>query len=157
VITVTDDDGGSDTTTLPELIVHDRAAGPASGTGTISSPAGSYPAEAALAGNAAFSFTAEYRRGADTPTGKAAFDYRAGKLKFRSTGADWLVVTGAKAVYQGSGTVNGTRGYAFRITATDGRPDTFRIRIWKKSTDQVVYDNLTGATTKGIDVGTRRR
>ncbi|MGI5373670.1 family 43 glycosylhydrolase [Streptomyces sp. CA-251387] len=157
VITVTDNDGGSDSTTLPELIVYDRAAGSALGTGLITSPAGAYPAKPGLNGNAVFSFAAAYPKGAGVPSGKATFDFGAAKLKFRSTGSDWLVVTGSRALYQGSGTVNGSGGYGFRITATDG-PDTFRIRIWKKSTGDVVYDNVTGAKTTGVvKIGTDRR
>ncbi len=149
VITVTDNDGGSDSATLPELIVYDRAAGPALGAGLITSAAGAYPAEPGLTGKAVFSFGALYLKGATVPSGQATFDFGAAKLKFRSSGSDWLVVTGSKADYQGSGTVNGSGGYAFRITATDG-PDTFRIRIWKKSTGDVVYDNATGARTTGV-------
>ena len=149
VVTVTDDDGASDRTTLPELVVYDRGAGPAVGVGVITSPAGSYPAKPALTGKAAFSFAVGYGKGATVPTGKATFDFGPARLKFRSTGSDWLVITGSRAVYQGSGTVNGSGGYGFRITATDA-PDTFRIRIWKKSTGDVVHDNLTGARTTGI-------
>ncbi|MFE7270940.1 family 43 glycosylhydrolase [Streptomyces sp. NPDC057623] len=149
VITVTDDDGASDSTTLPELAVYDRAAGPALGTGVITSPAGAYPAKPDLTGKAAFSFAVAYGKGATVPTGKATFDLGPARLKFRSTGSDWLVVTGSRAVYQGSGTVDGSGGYVFRITATDG-PDTFRIKIWKKSTGDVVYDNADGARTTGL-------
>lgn len=156
VVTVTDDDGASDRTTLPELIVYDRAAGPAAGTGVITSPAGALPARPDLTGKAAFSFAAGYEKGSVRPSGKVAFDFGAGRLKFRSTGSDWLVVTGSKAVHQGSGTVNGTSGYGFRVTATDG-PDTFRIKIWKKSTGEVVYDNSTAARAIGfITVGVHR-
>ncbi|MDF3143203.1 MULTISPECIES: family 43 glycosylhydrolase [unclassified Streptomyces] len=149
VITVTDDDGASDSTTLPELIVYDRAAGPALGTGVITSPAGAYPAKPDLTGKAAFSFAAVYAKGATVPTGKADFDFGPAGLKFRSTGSDWLVVSGSRAVYQGTGQANGSSGYGFRVTATDA-PDTFRIRIWKKSTGDVVYDNVTGAKTAGF-------
>ncbi|GAA4054459.1 family 43 glycosylhydrolase [Streptomyces shaanxiensis] len=157
VLTITDNDDASDRTTLPELIVYDRAAGPALGTGLFTSPAGAYPAKPALTGKAAFSFAAAYAKEATVPTGKASLDFGPARLKFRSTGSDWLVVTDAKAVYQGSGTVDGSGGYAFRITATDG-PDTFRIRIWKKSTGDVVYDNASGAKTTGIvEIGGVRR
>ncbi|AZQ33131.1 hydrolase [Streptomyces cyaneochromogenes] len=156
-LTITDNDDASDRTTLPELIVYDRAAGPALGTGLFTSPAGAHPAKPALTGKAAFSFAAAYAKGATVPTGRASLDFGPARLKFRSTGSDWLVVTDAKAVYQGSGTVNGSGGHAFRITATDA-PDTFRIRIWKKSTGDVVYDNLTGAQTTGIvEIGGVRR
>ncbi|MDW4911250.1 family 43 glycosylhydrolase, partial [Streptomyces sp. ADMS] len=156
-ITVTDDDGASATVQLPELVVYNPEAGRAAGTGVIPSRPGAYPAHPTLTGKAAFSFGASYRKGATVPTGKATFDFPArGKSKagvrFRATSNDWLVVAGSKAVYQGSGTVNGVGGYAFRVTATD-KPDTFRIRIWKKSTGDVVYDNRTGTAAKGIVIG----
>ncbi|WP_210583666.1 family 43 glycosylhydrolase [Streptomyces sp. GESEQ-35] len=149
VITLTDDEGASDSRTLPELIVYDRSAGPALGTGVFSSPAGASPADPDLTGKAAFSFTAFYAKGATVPTARASFDFGPARLTFRSTGSDWLVVTGSRAVHQGSGTVNGTRGYTFRITATDA-PDTFRIRIWKTSGGDVVYDNATSPKLMGI-------
>ncbi|MFH9887244.1 family 43 glycosylhydrolase [Streptomyces luteogriseus] len=156
VVTVTDDDGGTDSTTLPELIVYDRSAGPAAGAGTITSPAGACPGRPGLTGKAAFTLAAQYRKGATVPAGKATFVFGRARLAFRSTGSDWLVVNGSQAVYQGTGTVGGKNGYAFRVTATDG-PDTFRIKIWKKATGDVLYDNGTGARTKGgITVGHRR-
>ena len=157
VITVTDDDGASDSRTLPELIVYDRSAGPALGTGVLGSPAGAYPAKPSLTGKAAFSFAAAYLPGASAPVGEASFDFGPARLKFRSTGSDWLVVTGSRAVHQGSGTVDGKSGYGFRITATDA-PDTFHLRIWKKSGGEVVYDNVTGSKITGIiAVGWSRR
>lgn len=157
VVTVTDDDGASDSRTLPELAVYDRAAGPVLGAGVFGSPAGAYPARPALTGPAAFSFAAAYLPGLTVPVGEVSFDFGPAKLKFRSTGSDWLVVTGSQAVYQGSGTVNGTSGYAFRVTATDA-PDTFRLRIWKKAGGEVVYDNLTGTKVTGlVAVGSGRR
>ncbi|NUR39805.1 MAG: family 43 glycosylhydrolase, partial [Streptomyces sp.] len=155
VVTVTDDDGASDGTTLPELIVYDRSAGPAFGTGVFTSPAGAYPARPDLSGKAAFSFVALYEKGATVPTGKASFDFGAARLKFRSTGSDWLVVTGSQAVYQGSGTIDGKGGYAFRITAT---ADTFRVSIWKKAGGDIVYDNATSPKLTGIiTIGVARR
>ncbi|ANS62527.1 hypothetical protein SLINC_0303 [Streptomyces lincolnensis] len=149
VVTVTDDDGAADSRTLPELIVYDRSAGPVFGAGVFTSPAGAHPAKPKLAGTAAFSFAAAYTKGTVAPLGRVTLDFGPAKLKFRSTGSDWLVVSGSQAVYQGSGTVNGIGGYAFRVTATDA-PDTFRIRIWKKSGGDVLYDNTTGARIIGV-------
>ncbi|MDH6612353.1 beta-xylosidase [Streptomyces sp. SAI-208] len=157
VITVTDDDGASGSRTLPELIVYDRSAGPALGAGVLASPAGAYPAQPDLVGKAAFSFAAVYLPGAVAPAGEASFDFGPARLKFRSTGSDWLVVTGSQAVYQGSGTVDGRSGFGFRVTATED-PDTFRLRIWKKSGGEVVYDNTTGSKITGfIALGGSRR
>ncbi|MGW1777795.1 family 43 glycosylhydrolase [Streptomyces sp. NPDC002143] len=142
VITVTDDDGGADTTTLPEVIVYDRAAGPVVGAGTV--------------GKASFSLSVGYLPGASAPAGTVAFDLGSAHLKFRSAKTDWLVVAGPRAVLQGSGTVNGKTGYSFRITATDG-PDTFRIKIWKTSGGQVVHDSGTAPVRGIVTVGVRRR
>ncbi|WP_128379321.1 family 43 glycosylhydrolase [Streptomyces cavernae] len=150
-ITVTDDDGGSGSAKLPELVVYDRAAW-AVGVGFFSSPAGAYPAKPQVTGPAAYSFDARYKKGATVPSGHATFDFLAARLKFRATGSDWLVVTGSTIRYQGSGTLNGTSGYGFRVTATNS-PDTYRIKIWKKSTGEVVYDNDPGSRTAGITIG----
>jgi hypothetical protein len=152
VITVTDDDGATASTTVDELVVYDRKAGSAIGDGSFTSPAGAFPAGPKLTGKADFSFTAKYGKSDTKPSGKVSLDFADAKLKFRSTSIEWLVVTGSEAVHQGYGTVNGKGGYLFRVTATDG-PDTFKIKIWKKSTGTVVYENKPAAKTKGITIG----
>jgi len=50
------------------------------------------------------------------------------------------VVSGNKAQFKGEGTINGQGTYAFKITADDGNPDTFRIQIWEAG-GGLVYDN----------------
>ena len=78
------------------------------------------------------------------------FQFHAGDLKFKSSSYDFgsLVVAGMKALYKGSGTINGAGDYAFRVWAIDGKdasqPDRFRIKIWNKTGGTVVYDNQTG-------------
>ncbi|MBK6016871.1 family 43 glycosylhydrolase [Streptomyces sp. MBT53] len=151
-VTVTDDDGAATSRTLTDLVVYDHAAGWAVGSGTFASPAGAYPASRRLTGKAAFSFSLSYARNATTPTGRVAFDFKAAGLKFRSTSSDWLVVTGSRARYQGSGTLNGVKGYGVSITATD-HPDTFLINVWRKSTGVTVYAGPTAALACGITVG----
>jgi hypothetical protein len=48
------------------------------------------------------------------------------------------------------GTINGGGNYGFMLTATDAEltpstdVDLFRIKIWNKGTDEVVYDNKMG-------------
>ena len=66
------------------------------------------------------------------PTGNTEFNFKAGDLNFHSSSYDWLVVAGANAKYKGVGTINGEGYYGFMLTATDGSPDTFRIKIWDK-------------------------
>lgn len=79
------------------------------------------------------------------PEGNTEFQFQAGDLKFRSSSYDWLVVAGTKAKYRGTGTINGEGEYGFMPTATDGdskdKADTFRMKIWDKETDAVIYDN----------------
>ncbi len=60
------------------------------------------------------------------------------------------MISGAKAQYKGEGTINGAGSYSFLLTANDGQVsggggvDRFRIKIWDKATDNVVYDNQLG-------------
>ena len=56
-----------------------------------------------------------------------------------------------KAKYKGEGTINGGGSYGFMLTATDGSPDTFRIKIWNVATGDAVYDNQMGSDDDGYD------
>ena len=66
-------------------------------------------------------------------------------LDFRSTSYDWLLILDSRAVYHGTGTLNGAGSYGFTMSMTDGRPDRLRIKIWNKSNAALVYDNQPGA------------
>jgi hypothetical protein len=56
--------------------------------------------------------------------------------------------------YKGTGTINGSAGYSFLLTACDaqvngtcasGSTDSFRIKMWNTSTGTVIYDNAPGS------------
>jgi hypothetical protein len=149
-VTVTDDDTGSGRSSFEYAVVYDPNAGFVTGGGWIHSPAGAYQPDPTLTGRANFGFNARYQKGAHVPSGQTEFQFRAGGFTFHSTQYDWLVVAGAKAQYKGSGTVNGAGDYAFLLTAKDGQmrggdgTDRFRIKVWDKATDVVVYDNVRG-------------
>jgi hypothetical protein len=130
------------------LAVYDPSAGFVTGGGWINSPAGAYRADLSLTGKANFGFVSKYLKGANTPTGNTEFQFHEGSLNFSSTAYDWLVVQGSnKASYKGVGTVNGAAGYAFLLSVVDGdADDKFRIKIWNKATNVLVYDNQLGAT-----------
>ena len=58
------------------------------------------------------------------------------------------MISGHKARYQGTGTINGGGNYGFSVTVIDEKltpstdVDLFRIKIWDKDNgDIVVYDN----------------
>ncbi|MFP5263770.1 MAG: HYR domain-containing protein [Blastocatellia bacterium] len=154
-LTVTDSCGGSGVATtvdgLDAMVVIYDSESFVTGGGWINSPAGAYVANAALVGKANFGFNSKYHNGSSIPTGQTEFQFKAGNFNFHSTDYEWLVVTGAKAQYKGSGTVNGSGSYGFIVTVIDGDvtggggADKFRIKIWNKNNgNAVVYDSQPG-------------
>lgn len=141
-VTVTVNDGwnNSDTATYEFVVVYDPDGGFVTGGGWIDSPAGAYQADVSLVGKATFGFVAKYQKGANVPTGNTEFQFKAGNLNFKSTSYEWLVVAGSNAQYKGVGTINGEGSYKFMLTADDGNPDKFRLKI-QDSGDGIVYDN----------------
>jgi len=150
-VTVTDDDTGAAHTTYEYIVVYDPNGGFVTGGGWIQSPAGAYAADVSLSGRANFGFVSKYQKGATVPTGETEFQLHFATFNFKSTAYQWLVVSGAKAQYKGSGTINGSGDYGFLLTATDGQVtggggvDKFRIKIWNSADGTVVYDNVPGA------------
>lgn len=122
-------------------VVYDPSAGFVTGGGWINSPAGAYAADPLLCGKANFGFVAKYQKGANVPVGNTEFQFKAGDLNFKSTSYEWLVVAGTKAQFKGVGTINGEGSYMFMLSAVDGSPDTFRIKIWSENEDMPIYDN----------------
>jgi PKD repeat protein len=152
-VTVTDNGGlaGSRSSTLDVpayVVVYDPSAGFVTGAGWIASPAGAYMADPTVTGAATFGFVSRYKRGANVPDGNTQFEFKAGNLQFHSTSYEWLVIAGAHGKFKGSGAINGAGDYGFMLTATDGAinggVDGFRIKIWEKATEIVVYDNQPG-------------
>lgn len=146
-VTVTDDDGGTDTEST-FVVVYDPSAGFVTGGGFIDSPMGAYKPDPALTGKANFGFVSKYQKGATVPTGQTEFQFKAGDLNFHSESYEYLVVSGARAQYKGVGSVNGMDGYRFIMTVTDGQlsggggQDKLRMRIWAPD-GGLVYDNGT--------------
>jgi alpha-tubulin suppressor-like RCC1 family protein len=147
------------TTTCTLLAVYDPSAGFVTGAGWIDSLAGAFADAPGLTGRATFGFVSRYQKGATAPTGNTEFQFQAARFTFKSTEYDWLVVSGPKAQYKGSGTVNDAGDYAFLLTVTDGDVnggrgnDQFRIKIWDKTTGGVIYDNMRGASDNPNDPG----
>lgn len=141
--------GASECLLLP---VYDPNGGFVTGAGLIESPAGAFAAAPNLAGKAIFGFVSKYVKGANAPVGDTEFQFRMASFVFRSNSYEWLVISGPKAQYKGTGTVNGADNYGFLLTATDGQVsggggvDKFRIKVWDKATGGVVYDNVMGAS-----------
>ncbi len=129
------------------VVVYDPAAGFVTGGGWINSTPGSYSGNPAAAGKATFGFVSRYSRGKTVPEGNTEFSFNTAQFKFMSTAYEWLVISGGKASYRGTGQIDGAGSYNFLLTAVDGEvagggtADRFRIKIWNRSTGEIVYDN----------------
>jgi len=149
-LTVTDDDSGSDESIFYYVVVYDPEGGFVTGGGWINSPEGAYAPDPTLTGKANLGFVSKYQQGQSTPSGNTQFNFKAGDLNFHSSSYDWLVIANHKAMYKGTGTVNGEGNYGFLLTAIDEAltpstdVDLFRIKIWDKATGEVIYDNQMG-------------
>jgi probable HAF family extracellular repeat protein len=162
-LTVTDS-GGRSTQGVRDVVVYDPSAGFVTGGGWFMSPLGAYKADTSLTGFANFGFVSRYQKGASVPTGKTEFKFQTANLNFHSDSYDWLVVSGARAQYKGTGSINGTGDFRFLLTAVDGdrlggpAPDRFRIKIWYydsvQQEDVTVYDNqMETSLVGGYDEG----
>jgi hypothetical protein len=135
------------------IVVYDPNGGFVTGGGWINVGAGSYAADPTLTGRANFGFNSQYKKNANVPTGETEFNFQVGNFNFHSEAYTWLVVSGYKAQYKGTGSVNGVSGYDFTLTAYDGDitggggADMFRIRITKTNNGNVVFDNRNGKPT----------
>jgi hypothetical protein len=145
VATVTDSFGETATATYQYVVIYDPEGGFVTGGGWINSPEGAYTPDPSLTGKATFGFVSKYQKGATVPTGNTEFQFKVADLNFKSTSYDWLVIAGTKAMYKGTGTINGTGEYKFMLSAIDGSPDKFRIKIWDAETGAVIYDNMLDA------------
>lgn len=154
-LNVFDDDRGEGESHFRYLVVYDPSGGFVTGGGWIPSPKGAYAPDPALTGKASFGFVAKYKKGANVPSGETEFQFRVADLHFHSLGYQWLVVSGPKAQFKGTGTINGGGDYGFLLTAIDGdrkepvRADRFRIKIWDRGAEEVVYDNKMNEAEDG--------
>ncbi|TAK33847.1 MAG: hypothetical protein EPO21_11525 [Chloroflexota bacterium] len=152
-LTLTDKDGSSDQAVYQSyVVIYDPGAGFVTGGGWINSPAGAYALDASLTGRANFGFNSKYLPGRTAPSGQTEFQFKTANLNFHSEDYEWLVVSGRKGQYRGTGTVSGQGSYGFLLTVIDGDLsggdgiDRFRIKIWDKNKGNgLVYDNQSGA------------
>lgn len=156
-LTVTDPYGALDTE-CTFAVVYGPGTGFVTGGGWIVSPEGAYAADPTLTGKASFGFVSKYNKKTESLDGNTEFQFKAGDLNFHSGSYEWLLVANHKAMYKGTGTINGQGNYGFMLTATDANltpstdVDLFRIKIWDKdNSDAIVYDNQVGETDDYAD------
>lgn len=121
-------------------------AGSVSGQGSIASGPGAYALDPALSGPAQFSLAASCEEGGRSPQGTATLVVPAADFAFETSSCDWVSLAGGAVKMAGSGTVNGAGDYGFMLTATDtSGGDGFRITVWDRATNTIVYDNQPAA------------
>ncbi len=161
-LTVTSEHGFTGESVFEPLVVVGPGGGFVTAGGWIASPPGAYLPDPAAEGKANFSFNSRYARKDTIPRGNARFQLHAAGMTFTSSRFDWLIVDGKTATLRGTGTVNKTGNFGFRITAVDGDlagdPDALRIRIWDQDAgNQLLYDNQPGdpeaAVSDAIEAG----
>jgi large repetitive protein len=153
-LTVSDDDGGTASTSTINgvnayLLVTDMTRGYVLGNGSFTSTAGSNTLDPAWSGLATLN-TAVLYQSDGTLLGTTEFQF--GSSLFRSTTCDSVNKNGTRAQIQGSGTINGTGSYRFRLVLIDGGStgtDRVRMRIWNRDTGNLVYDNQMGSSDDG--------
>ncbi|MDX5480025.1 MAG: hypothetical protein LPJ98_16380, partial [Cyclobacteriaceae bacterium] len=137
--------------------VFDPSASFVTGGGWFNSPEGAMPEKPQAVGKANFGFVSRYKKGKNNMTteevdGNTEFQFHAGDLNFKSTlhESGSLVISGRRATYRGTGTINGQSGFRFMVVAIDGdwngqkNPDSFRIKITTTS-GTIIYDNQMGS------------
>jgi hypothetical protein len=133
------------------VVVFNRTAGFVTGGGWIDSPLGAYSPDPKFNGRATLAFNAKYLDGKPAPDGNTQIQLKGPKFNFSSSAYQWLVVTGGRAEYMGTGTINGSGTYGFLLTAVDGGfnggagADKIRVKVWNLLTGAVVYDTQMGA------------
>lgn len=150
-IAISDDEYcGQTWDTYQYVVVYDPDGGFVTGGGWIVSPPEAYAPDPSLTGKASFGFVSKYLKGANIPSGNTEFQFKVANLNFKSANYQWLVVAGSRAQFKGTGTINGAGDYGFILTALDGSPDGFRIKIWDRATNEVIYDNQIGSSDDSI-------
>jgi hypothetical protein len=149
----TDSAGNTSADACIMLPVYDPTGGFVTGGGQVASPSAADLLNTS-AGPATFGFVSKYKPGMNTPSGNLEFQFKEGNLNFKSTSMDWLVVTGEpRAIFHGTGTVNGVNVCNFEVDAWAGSftgyVDAFGLKISSCSSGGDRYSLPATALTKG--------
>ena len=144
------------------VVVYDPNGGFTYGGGWFHSPAGALNSDPTATGKVNYGFTVNYYKGASNPKGETQFDFKVGDLEFNALNFDYLVISGAKAQFRGTGKIiGGQSGIGFIMTVIDGDldgtgVDKVRVKIFNKVNGHVFYDsqpNASEAADPAIAVG----
>jgi hypothetical protein len=130
-LTIMDQSGNSVSVTTV-VVVFDRGDGFIDADGRFNSPAGALVANPQAAGRVDFACSIRYRRDDLVPTGSTSFKFNAGNMDFAASSCDWFMVGDGRAMYRGTGTINGAGSYRFLVSGVDGgdfSPWSWKIRL----------------------------
>ena len=105
-----------------------------------------------------FGFTVRYKNG--KPTGNLCFQNFNGKMCFKSTSIDWLIISSNGVQFQGVGIIPGHYGkYTHQVNANDVsffHGDRISIRIWKGNdlSSEPIYE-ATNASVRGGNIAVK--
>ena len=117
-VTVTDDDGGSDTAQIGTVFVFDPDTF-VTGGGWVSSPVGSLPGQPEASPKATFGFVARWTR---SGTVAGNLELQAGRgFNLHATSLRDLRIVDGIARFSGTARLNGEAGFSFDVVATDER------------------------------------
>ncbi|MEO7445110.1 MAG: SBBP repeat-containing protein [Ferruginibacter sp.] len=131
------------------VVIYDPNGGYTYGGGWFASRAGALVGNSTATGKASYGFAINYRNAAK-PKGETQFEFKVGDFEFNALNFDYLVVSGFKAQFRGTGKIiGGQAGINFIMTIIDGDLDgsgidKIRLKIFKNN-GQVMYDNQPGA------------
>lgn len=154
-ITLTvNDSRGNQVTTSRKITVVDSAAGQVLGAGHFVSAPGALKSRPDLAGRAEIAFVVRHDERGETPYGALAFRLRAAELVFRATDFATLNLSDNRALFTGTGAVNGAEGYPFslELLGAASAQDKARVRLLITAPDgSVHYDNQPAAGSEAGD------
>ncbi len=134
------------------LVIYDPNGGYAYGGGYYNSPASALRSNPAATGKASYGFAINYFKNSTYPKGETQFEFKVGDFEFNALNFDYLVISGAKAQFKGTGKITGGQsGVGFIMTVVDGDLDgtgidKIRMKIFNKNTGAIIYDNQPGAS-----------
>lgn len=148
-LVVADDDGGSGSASTVAgedayIVVYDTSAGFVTGGGWLQTDAGDYAEGFAGGGRVSFAFVTKYLPGASVPSGNFLIKFAG--LTLKSNNFNWLIVSGERAQFQGTGVIDGLGTFGFRVSVFDGDTsgDRIRIEIWNLVTGLTLFDTQWG-------------
>jgi len=153
-VKVTDGGGLYATTSLQYLAVYVTGNQFATGGGFFYPPAGSLTSNPSLTGKVNFGSNCKPKNTGGFQ-GEMELNFQAANLKFKTSApTDWeyLAISGCYlAIFRGSGTINGAGNYGILVSQTDkdrvpSVANRMRVKIWDKSTGNVIFDTQQGAS-----------